>query len=75
MEDRANINLNLISLIADRWIQIYVTNLVGVNQSTVSRVMARNRETKEYKKRLLTLQRLHRGHATENQLQQDLTET
>ncbi|XP_072400174.1 uncharacterized protein [Diabrotica undecimpunctata] len=98
MEGRDNINLNLtrdpvvriISPIEDGRGQRYVANLVGVNQSTVSRVVVRYRETGLYERRAVTgrpratthlnnrflvLQALRRRHVTASQLQYDLAET
>ncbi|XP_072383871.1 uncharacterized protein [Diabrotica undecimpunctata] len=95
MKGRDNINLNLtrdqvvriISLSEDGRSQRYVANLVGVNQSTVSRVVVRYRETGLYERRAVTgrprttmhvdnrflvLQALRRRHVTSSQLQHDL---
>ncbi|XP_072376104.1 uncharacterized protein [Diabrotica undecimpunctata] len=80
----------MISLIEDGRSQRYVANLVGVNQSTVSRVVVRYRETDLYGRRAVTgrpratthmdnrflvLQALRRRHVTARQLQHDLAET
>lgn len=98
MEGRANINLNLprdqvvriVSLIEDGRSQRYVANLVGVNQSTVSRVVARYHETGGYQRRavpgrphattpadnrFLLLQALRQRHITATQLQYELAAT
>jgi transposase len=98
MDIHANFNLNLtrdqviriITLVEDGRSQRYVANLVGVNQSTVSRVVSRYQETGGFERRpvqgrpkattpadnrFLSIQALRRRHVTSTQLQHDLAAT
>lgn len=82
--------IRIVSLVEDGRSQRYVANVVGVNQSTVSRAMTRYTETGEYERRpvqgrprattpadnrFVTLQALRRRHVTARQLQHDLAVT